>query len=62
MMRAGLGPKRLARGKTKHLVLPRPLRGQVGEASNAHAMREPGGSCLLPFKNRHANPWYFDTR
>ena len=32
---------RSARGKTKHLVLPRPFRWQVGEASNAHAMRHP---------------------
>jgi hypothetical protein len=47
-MRAGPGPKRLARGKTKHLVLPRPFRWQVGEASNAHSMRQPAieGLCL----------------
>ena len=27
--------------KPEHLVLPGPFRRQVGEASNAHAMREP---------------------
>jgi hypothetical protein len=46
-MRAGLGPKRSARGKTKHLVLPRPFRWQVGEASYAHAMRKPTIDCGL---------------
>ena len=40
-MQAGLGPKRLARRKTKHLVLPGPLRWQVGEASNPHAVGKP---------------------
>jgi hypothetical protein len=40
-MQAGLGPKRLARRKTKHLVLPGPLRWQVGEASNPHAVGQP---------------------
>jgi hypothetical protein len=32
---------RLSRRKTKHLVLAGPFRRQVGEASNAHAMRQP---------------------
>ena len=40
-MRAGLGPKRSARGKTKHLVLPRPFHWQVGGASNAHSVLQP---------------------
>jgi hypothetical protein len=40
-MWAGRRPKRSARRKTKHLVLPRPLGRQVGEASNPHAMRQP---------------------
>src|SRR6516165_12406331 len=30
--------RRLSRGKAEHLVLPGPLRWQVAEASNAHAM------------------------
>ena len=38
---AGLGPKRLACRKTKDLVLPGPLRWQVGEASNPHAVGQP---------------------
>jgi hypothetical protein len=41
MMRARRRPKRSMRRKTKHLVLPRPFRWQVGEASNAHAVGEP---------------------
>jgi hypothetical protein len=40
-MRARRRPKRSMRRKTKHLVLPRPFRWQVGEASNAHAVGEP---------------------
>ena len=32
---------RLLRRKTEHLVLAGPFRRQVGEASNAHAMRQP---------------------
>jgi hypothetical protein len=46
-MRAGLGPKRSARGKTKPLVLPRPFHWQVGEASNAQAVRQPAIDCGL---------------
>jgi hypothetical protein len=32
---------RLLRRKAEHLMLSGPLRWQVGEASNAHAMRQP---------------------
>jgi hypothetical protein len=32
---------RLLRSKAEHLALAGPFRWQVGEASNAHAMREP---------------------
>jgi hypothetical protein len=35
----------LLRGKAEHLVLTRPFRWQVGEASNAHAMRQPAIDC-----------------
>jgi len=57
-MRAGLGPKRSARGKTKHLVLPRPFRWQVGEAGNAHAVRQPaidGGLGEIGGKESHVD-------
>ena len=46
-MRAGLGPKRSARGKTKHLILPRPFHWQVGEPSNAHSVLQPAIDCGL---------------
>ena len=38
---------RLLRRKAEHLVLSGPFRRQVGEASDAHAMREPAsdGGC-----------------
>ena len=31
----------LPHGKTKHLVLTGPFRGQVGETGNSHTVREP---------------------
>jgi hypothetical protein len=36
---------RLLRRKAEHLVLARPLRWQVAEASNANAMGEPAIDC-----------------
>ena len=46
---------RLLPRKAEHLVLPGPFRWQLGEASNAHAMREPaidGGCSELATDNR----------
>jgi hypothetical protein len=38
---------RLLRGKAEHLVLTRPFRWQVDEATNAHAVRQPAIDCSL---------------
>ena len=42
------------RGKTEHFALPGPFRWQVGEASDAHAVRERPSMAALKMSSRFA--------